>query len=64
MTESPLKKEEMVKQVFENIQDRYDLLDSIISAGMDQRWRRFALEKLDINDANEILICLLANELS
>jgi demethylmenaquinone methyltransferase/2-methoxy-6-polyprenyl-1,4-benzoquinol methylase len=57
MTESPLKKEEMVKQVFENIQDRYDLLDSIISAGMDQRWRRFALEKLDINDANEILDC-------
>lgn len=57
MTESPLKKEELVRQVFESIQDRYDLLDSLISAGMDQRWRRFALQQLDLKDSSEVLDC-------
>lgn len=57
MTESPLRKEEAVKQVFENIQDRYDLLDSLISAGMDQRWRRNAIQHLGLMEGSEVLDC-------
>lgn len=57
MTESPLKKEEVVRQVFESIQDRYDLLDSLISAGMDQRWRRIALQHLALRDREDVLDC-------
>ena len=57
MPESSPKKEDLVKQVFEDIQDRYDLLDSIISAGMDQRWRRCALQKLDLGKSSDVLDC-------
>ncbi len=57
MTDSPPGKEELVRQVFESIQDRYDLLDSLISAGMDQRWRRYALQKLQLTNTSEVLDC-------
>ena len=57
MPEPSLKKEDLVRQVFENIQDRYDILDSIISAGLDQKWRRYALQKLDLKKSCDVLDC-------
>ena len=57
MTDSPQGKEELVRNVFESIQDRYDLLDSLISAGLDQRWRKYALQKLELQDSSEVLDC-------
>ncbi len=57
MPVTSIKKEDLVKQVFENIQDRYDLLDSIISAGVDQKWRRYALQKLDLKKSSDVLDC-------
>ncbi len=57
MAEQPLKKEELVRNVFENIQDRYDLLDSLISAGMDQRWRRRLIWSLNLKEGAAVLDC-------
>lgn len=57
MAEQPLKKEELVRGVFESIQDRYDLLDSLISAGMDQRWRRELISRLDLKEGSSVLDC-------
>lgn len=57
MSDSPPRKEELVREVFESIRDRYDLLDSLISAGLDQRWRRFALKKLGLKGSSEVLDC-------
>lgn len=57
MAEQQLKKEELVRNVFENIQDRYDLLDSIISAGMDQRWRRKLIRSLNLKEGAHVLDC-------
>lgn len=50
-------KEELVRNVFESIQDRYDLLDSIISGGMDQRWRRRLISSLQLRENSNVLDC-------
>lgn len=57
MSEQPFRKEELVRNVFENIQDRYDLLDSLISAGLDQRWRRMLISSLHLRDGAHVLDC-------
>ena len=57
MVEQPLRKEEIVRGVFESIQDRYDLLDSIISGGMDQRWRRILISSLHLKSGDRVLDC-------
>lgn len=57
MAEQQLRKEELVRNVFENIQDRYDLLDSIISAGMDQRWRKKLIDSLNLKEGSQVLDC-------
>ncbi len=51
------KKEELVVHVFESIQDRYDLLDSFISMGMDQRWRRILVSELGLKPGQTVLDC-------
>ena len=51
------KKEELVVHVFESIQDRYDLLDSFISMGMDQRWRRTLVSELELKTGQTVLDC-------
>ena len=51
------KKEELVVHVFESIQDRYDLLDSFISMGMDQRWRRTLVSELELKPGQTVLDC-------
>lgn len=57
MAEQQIKKEDLVRNVFENIQDRYDLLDSLISAGMDQRWRRKLISSLNLKEGSDVLDC-------
>lgn len=51
------KKEELVIRVFESIQDRYDLLDSFISFGLDQRWRRILVSSLGLRSGMTVLDC-------
>ena len=44
-----------VKDVFESISGKYDLLDSFISLGMDQFWRKRAVNLLEGQDFSVIL---------
>lgn len=40
------KKVEQVEQMFDNISARYDLLNHLLSMGIDKRWRKEAIESL------------------
>lgn len=50
-----VEKEVQVRGVFEAIQDKYDLLDSIISLGMDQPWRKKVLRIMDLQKGMTVL---------
>jgi|YelNatPaOPRAMG01_1025707.scaffolds.fasta_scaffold00209_14 demethylmenaquinone methyltransferase/2-methoxy-6-polyprenyl-1,4-benzoquinol methylase len=49
--------EEYVKEVFRNIHSKYDLIDSIISFGMDEPWRNRMIAIIDREDIHDILDC-------
>lgn len=49
------KKEENVKEIFKKISVKYDLIDSIMSFGMDTYWRKILIQKLKLEDGQEIL---------
>ncbi len=48
-------KETRVREVFEAIQDKYDLLDSIMSFGLDQPWRKRVIRSLELSDEMVVL---------
>lgn len=50
-----VEKEVRVRGVFEAIQDKYDLLDTIMSFGMDQIWRKRVVHSLSISAGQKIL---------
>ncbi len=50
-----VEKEERVRGVFEAIQDKYDLLDSIISMGLDQVWRKRVVSRLSLRAGMSVL---------
>ncbi len=41
-------KESMVRDIFKSISGKYDFFDSIMSLGMDKRWRKLAVSMLDL----------------
>ena len=43
---SQLNKKEYVQKMFAGISQRYDFLNHLLSLGLDQYWRRFAVSKL------------------
>ena len=49
--------EEAVRGVFESIQDKYDFLDSMISFGLDQSWRRKMIRLMSLQQGMDILDC-------
>ena len=51
---SPEKKKEQIKKMFNNISGKYDFLNYTLSLGMDQLWRKKAIKKLN-NKPNNIL---------
>lgn len=48
-------KKTQVKQMFDNIAERYDFLNHFLSAGIDHLWRRKALRKAAIQEGIRIL---------
>jgi demethylmenaquinone methyltransferase/2-methoxy-6-polyprenyl-1,4-benzoquinol methylase len=49
--------EEYVKGVFGSIHNKYDLVDSIISFGMDESWRKTMIRIIDRDNIQDILDC-------
>ena len=49
------KNEENVKEIFRRISTKYDLIDSIMSFGMDTYWRKKLIENLKLKDGQDIL---------
>lgn len=51
-------KEGYIRDLFNNIAARYDLLNSLMTLGMDNRWRRFAVSRAQIGPGSKVLdIC-------
>lgn len=44
-----------VRQMFDNIAHRYDLLNRLLSFGIDRRWRRFAVSQLSVPAGGRVL---------
>ncbi|WP_303722392.1 bifunctional demethylmenaquinone methyltransferase/2-methoxy-6-polyprenyl-1,4-benzoquinol methylase UbiE [Malonomonas rubra] len=44
-----------VRQMFDDISPRYDLLNRLLSFGIDQRWRRFAVSQLSVPKNGRVL---------
>ncbi len=44
-----------VRQMFDDISGRYDLLNRLLSFGIDRRWRRFAVSQLSIPQNGQVL---------
>ncbi len=48
-------KRRYVHQMFDSIAHRYDFLNHLLSLGLDIRWRRFAVDKLDLSGGESII---------
>ena len=48
-------KKEQVRTMFNNIAPRYDLLNNVLSAGIDKIWRKNAIAELQKNQPKKIL---------
>lgn len=44
-----------VRQMFDDISHRYDLLNRLLSLGIDRRWRRFAVSQLSVPAGGRVL---------
>ncbi|MBK7407619.1 MAG: bifunctional demethylmenaquinone methyltransferase/2-methoxy-6-polyprenyl-1,4-benzoquinol methylase UbiE [Saprospirales bacterium] len=53
--ESTGSKKEQVSKMFDNIAPRYDFLNRLLSLGIDQAWRRKAINQLPTNDTSHLL---------
>jgi len=48
-------KGERIREMFGSIAPRYDLLNRLLSLGIDRRWRRFAVGKIGLTGAGRVL---------
>jgi demethylmenaquinone methyltransferase/2-methoxy-6-polyprenyl-1,4-benzoquinol methylase len=53
-------KRERVEEMFDSIATRYDLLNKVLSAGIDKSWRKKAIDELIAIKPNAFLILLPA----
>ena len=44
-----------IRDMFQNIAPRYDLLNRLLSFGIDRRWRTFAVRQLQIPEQGRVL---------
>ena len=52
---NPDKRPDRIATMFDAIAPRYDLLNRVLSAGIDRRWRRKAIESLHLTGAETVL---------
>ncbi|NNF04904.1 MAG: bifunctional demethylmenaquinone methyltransferase/2-methoxy-6-polyprenyl-1,4-benzoquinol methylase UbiE [Rhodothermales bacterium] len=48
-------KKQDVKRMFDDIAPKYDLLNRVLSAGIDRKWRRLVIEKLVADEPKRVL---------
>ena len=48
-------KGERIQEMFGSIAPRYDLLNRLLSCGIDRRWRRFAVKQITCSEQGSIL---------
>ena len=48
-------KGERIREMFDNIAPRYDFLNRLLSLGIDQRWRRFAVRQIRWTPGGKVL---------
>src|SRR5690625_22565 len=54
-SESDLSKKEQVEQMFDNISGKYDLLNRILSMGIDVRWRKKVVKSVKKANTKTVL---------
>lgn len=53
--ETPAEKQQYVNQMFARIAHRYDLMNRVMTAGQDQRWRRLLIEQAQLPPNGKLL---------
>jgi len=48
-------KSRRVREVFESVADRYDVMNDLMSAGLHRLWKRFALQMSDVREGDQVL---------
>ena len=48
-------KRKSVQSMFDRIAPRYDLLNRLLTLGLDQRWRRLALDTIEVSASDLVL---------
>jgi len=52
---SPEEKKRLVREQFDPIAATYDLADAVLSAGLDERWRKKGISLLGLNEGDRVL---------
>jgi demethylmenaquinone methyltransferase/2-methoxy-6-polyprenyl-1,4-benzoquinol methylase len=52
---SPAEKASYVREMFDRISPRYDLMNRVMTAGQDMKWRRLAIEKAELPENGRLL---------
>jgi len=48
-------KGERIREMFDSIAPRYDLLNRLLSLGIDRKWRRFAVKQIRFAEGGKVL---------
>jgi demethylmenaquinone methyltransferase/2-methoxy-6-polyprenyl-1,4-benzoquinol methylase len=48
-------KGEHIREMFDSIAPRYDLLNRLLSLGIDRKWRRFAVKQIRFAEGGKVL---------